>query len=594
MIATIADPQSLRTTEYGPVVGFLARKKVHGWKGIPYAAPPVGAFRWRAPRPPSSWRAPLVATAYGHMAPQYAGLLAPVSKKLHGQIVGDEDCLTLNIFAPAWNQHDVPAAQKRRPVMVWIHGGGNAVGTAASYDSLMNYAADHQIIVVSINYRLGILGWFRIPGAETISAYSVEERSGNFGSLDIIYALKWIKANISVFGGSPDNVTIFGESAGGQHVLTLLVSPLAAGLFHRAIAQSPVADTYSMEEAINQNDSPLQSVGSSSAAIISTLAARSVQLTALLDGPEEPTKAERCLDYLRSLHATDLLTCFTPGSAGIYLSPRPIRDGVVLPLDPLSQVFASGNWNRVPVIIGNNRDEYRTFLADKPEYSKLLVGGIPLLTDREKYISESNFLSKLWRAVNVDEIITAMAVGGHTEAWSYQFNWDEAPKIPFIRPDILLGAAHGMEMAFVFGDKTGEFDVFKINSVFNKKSRHFVASEMSYSWVSFATDGHPSLLSGDTWFRYAQGPLKSATLIFDSEADGGIRMETLCITVDDLKQRLFTDKTQSVSQKCSLYARAFIWSPLFHRWGSANEYLAIKVGDQYLPPASQFRPRNEI
>lgn len=594
MIATIADPQSLRTTEYGPVVGFRARKKVHGWKGIPYAAPPVGALRWRAPQPPRSWREPLVATAYGHMAPQYAGLLAPVSKKLHGQIVGDEDCLTLNVFAPAWSQREVPAAQKRRPVMVWIHGGGNAVGTAASYDSLMNYAAEHQIVVVSVNYRLGILGWFRISGAESISAYSVEERSGNFGSLDIIYALKWIKANISAFGGSPDNVTIFGESAGGQHVLTLLVSPLAAGLFHRAIAQSPVADTCSLDEAVNQNDSPLQSVGSSSAAIISALAARSAQLTALLDGPEDSTKPERCLDYLRSLHATDLLRCFTPGTAGIYLSPRPIRDGVVLPLDPLSKVFASGKWNRVPVIIGNNRDEYRTFLADKPEYSKLLIGGIPLLIDKKRYVSESNLLSKLWRAVNVDEILTAMAVGGHTEAWSYQFNWDEAPKIPFIRPDILLGAAHGMEMAFVFGDKTGEFDVFKINSVFNKKGRHFLASEMSYSWISFATDGRPSLLSGDTWFRYAQGPLKSATLIFDSEADGGIRIETLCITVGDLKQRLFTDNTKSVNEKCSLYARAFIWSPLFHRWGSTKEYLAIKVGEQFLPPISQFRPRNEI
>ncbi|UZZ09528.1 carboxylesterase family protein [Ectopseudomonas mendocina] len=590
------DPKSLRITNSGPVVGSLERGNVHSWKGIPYANPPTGSLRWRAPQPITPWQEVREALTYGHMAPQYAGLLAPVPKHLHGEIVGDEDCLTLNVFAPSWGQADVPTGQVLRPVMVWIHGGGNAVGTSASYDVLMNYASENGIVVVSVNYRLGILGWFCFRGFQDIPDYSPEEWSGNFGTLDIICALRWIKNNISVFGGNPENITIFGESAGAQNVLTLLVSPLAAGLFHRAIAQSPVAESCSIEEAVNLNQSPLPSVNNSSSKVIADFISVSLRKNLTEHGCEMSfrDRPEELMDFLRSLSVRELLGGFTPGSAGIYLSPRPVRDGVVIPLEDLKETFASGKWNRVPVIIGSNRDEYRTFLADKPEYSRLLFGKAPILKDRKLYVAESNFLSSVWRAIHVDEIADAMIAGGHQDVWSYRFDWDEAPAIPFVRPDILLGAAHAMEMSFAFGDVSGEFDIFGVNTPFNKRSRCKLARQMSSAWVSFATNGVPIISVGDGWRRHYESLFGSTSLVFDSKKDGGIRMESLRVTVGELKKQLFDGGKLSPLTCCSIYAKAFLWAPVFHRRGSVEEFEVLRVQHKCAESAEYFRPKMEI
>jgi para-nitrobenzyl esterase len=200
------------------------------------------------------------------MAPQYAGLLAPVPARLHGTVIGNEDCLTLNIFAPGEAR-----AARRRPVMVWIHGGANAAGTSATYDAARNYSAHDGIVVVTVNYRLGVLGWFCHPALIEADQATPEERSGNFGTLDLIAALRWVRENIAHFGGNPDCVTIFGESAGAQNVLTLLASPLATKLFHRAIAQSPVVDTFDAREATERNDSPLESFRTSSREVAARL-----------------------------------------------------------------------------------------------------------------------------------------------------------------------------------------------------------------------------------------------------------------------------------------------------------------------------------
>jgi len=174
------------------------------------------------------------------------------------------------------------------------------------------------------------------------------------------------------------------------------------------------------------------------------------------------------------------------GTAGMYLTPRPIRDGIVLPKQPLPDLFRSGAWNRVPVILGSNRDEYRAFIADKPEHAWLLPGKLPVLRNRAEYLSESGFLSKLWRAIHVDEPADALLASGHSEVWTYQFDWDEAPAVPVLRPDLLFGAAHGMEMPFAFRDIRGEQDLFKVNTPFNRAERAAVAEAMGDAWASFA------------------------------------------------------------------------------------------------------------
>ena len=231
----IAAPSSVRTTPAGEMIGFQGKHGAHSWLGIPYALPPVMQLRWKAPRPAGYWKGRRERLNYGSQCVQRS-IASP------GQdIIGDEDCLTLNIWAPTFGPTTVPKDDERLPVMFWIHGGGNSIGSGGSdisaiYDgSLM--ATEYKVIVVTINYRLGHLGWFTHSALRDAGS-STESASGNFGTLDIIAALVWVQNNISYFGGDPGNVTIFGESAGGTDVLTMLASPLASGMFQKAIVQS--------------------------------------------------------------------------------------------------------------------------------------------------------------------------------------------------------------------------------------------------------------------------------------------------------------------------------------------------------------------
>lgn len=589
-------PDTRRRVAGGELIGSREADGTHAWRGIRYAKPPVGALRWRAPQPAPAWKGVLEALEHGPMATQFGGLLAPVAAKLHGCIVGDEDCLSLNVFAPAWTPEAVPAAEGRRPVMVWIHGGANAVGTAASYDVVRNYAAHDEMVVVTVNYRLGVLGWFNHPALHEADAATSEERSGNFGTLDLIAALHWVRNNIAAFGGDPGCVTIFGESAGGQNVLTLLASPLAAGLFHRAIAQSPMAETFSVREATERNDSPLESRRTSSQEIAARLwtAASGAPDANTADQTLRAMPATELAGWLRSLAPKELLSVFKPGSVGICLSPRPIRDGVVLPHESLSEVFRRGAWNRVPVILGSNRDEYRTFLADKPEHVRLLFGKLPLLRDPAEYIRESDFQSQAWRSLHVEEPADAMLAGGHGDVWTYRFDWDEAPAIPFVRPDILLGAAHGMEMAFAFRDTVGELDIFGVNTPFNRSGREAVARAMGDAWTSFARDGKPTLPGGASWERRTRSA-SPETLLIDSPAGGGLRMARLRQDIAQVKQSLrLSTQVRSGVARCRIYARVFLWSPLFSGNGSEEEYAAWAREFGCTQPASAFRPVTEV
>ena len=560
MSARFAEPATLRRIEGGDVVGSLEADGTFAWRGLRYAAPPLRELRWRAPQPAAPWQGTLQALEPGAMAPQIGGLLAPVPRSQFGQVVGSEDCLWLNVHAPR--------DAERRPVMVWLHGGGNAVGTAASYDVARNLAAEDGVVVVTVNHRLGVLGWFTHPDLQ--AGATAEERSGNFALLDMVAALRWVQHNIEAFGGDPGRVTIFGESAGGQNVLLLLASPLARGLFHRAIAQSPVAETFALDAAIHGADSP-----------IASRRAGALPVAHRVKAPSRDAAA-----YLRSLPPATLIGAYTAGSVGIYLSPRPARDGVTLPRAPLPEVFASGDWNRVPVILGSNRDEMRTFLVDKPEHANLLFGALPLLKDRAAYLAETTFQSRAWRALHVDAIADAMLAGGHADVWTYRFDWDEAPRIPGLRPDLSLGAAHAMEMPFVFRDRAGMFDLFKVNTPFNRRGRMELVQAMGDAWTGFARDGTP----GAAWARRTAA---GNGLVFDTRTDGGVRMAPLRDTVAAIKQDLH-DAPLSAALRAAIYARLFLWSPLFEGHGSQAEYHAWAAAAGVAQPADAHRPAIEV
>lgn len=589
-----ADPASLRRLTSGELIGSRESDGTHAWRGIRYAAAPVGALRWRAPQPPAPWAGRYEALAHGPIAPQVGGLLAPVPPAQHGQVVGEEDCLFLNVFAPACAPEAVPQGTERRPVMVWIHGGANSVGSASSYDVARKLAAHDGVVVVTLNYRLGVLGWFCHPALRQEDGLSAEERSGNFGLLDLVAGLRWVQEHIGAFGGDASRVTIFGESAGGQNVLLLLASPLAAGLFHRAIAQSPVAESFSLDEAVHGTDSPLDSRRCGALEVAARVwhgAGRSADARsaheALAALPPQDVAA-----FLRTLTPAQLIAAYARCSVGIYLAPRPARDGVTLPVAPLNEVFGSGHWNRVPVILGSNRDEVRTFLADKPEHVRLLFGALPLMHDRAAYLAQSRYQSDAWRAVHVDAPADAMLAGGHAEVWTYRFDWDEAPAIPFIRPDLLLGAAHAMEMPFVFRDIDGEFDLFKVNTPFNRAGREQVSQALAGAWTALARDGEPVLPGGERWARRTPGP-QPDSLQVDSARDGGLRMATLRSDMATIKTRLL-DSDLPAALRCRIYARLFLWSPLYPGFGSFDEYAqwCERLGSR--EPAQSHRPAMEI
>jgi len=223
---------SLRTLAAGEVVGVDGLHGDHAWLGMRFAQPPAGELRWRAPQPPKPWEGRFEAVRPGPRCPQLGSALDGVEV---GALIGAEDCLTLNVYAPAFAPDAVPTGGARLPVLLWIHGGGNTIGTAGFYDG-SGIASSQDVVVVMVNYRLGPLGWLR--HAALREGVSPEEQSGNFGNLDHVGALVWVRENIGAFGGDPDNVTILGESAGGHDVLALLISPTSRGLFHRAIVQS--------------------------------------------------------------------------------------------------------------------------------------------------------------------------------------------------------------------------------------------------------------------------------------------------------------------------------------------------------------------
>ncbi|HAT29602.1 MAG TPA: carboxylesterase [Janthinobacterium sp.] len=559
--APVADPDALRATPLGPLVGFADQRGTHAWLGIAYAQPPVGSLRWKAPRAPLAWREPKAALAYGPIAMQFAGETIGAPESTWGSIVGSEDCLTLNVRAPRMTP--VEARLARLPVMVWIHGGGNTVGTAAAYPVLRNLAGHDQVLVVSLNYRLGIFGWFSL--AELASdGDTPEDRSGNFGTLDIIAALNWVRQNIASFGGDPDNVTVFGESAGALNVYSLLASPLAKGLFHKAIAQSPLTLSNTVEQARSGH-----ALGS----------------RALLE-------RWRCApDALRARPAAELLAAIVPGPLGFYDTPQLLRDGVVLPLAPMQELFTdTKRYNAVPLIIGSNRDEYKLFMAKNPEFVRMVFGKVPLIRDRAAYERYARYMSDLWKAACVDQQAASMVASGNADVWVYRFDWDEHPDLPFIHPPVLLGANHALEMAFVMRDVDGELDPFRCVSKSNRAGRQQVSDAMGDYWTSFARHGAPKAGAAlPAWRRWRNQADADKLMLFDSDAGGGVRMDRLQLDPEALGRALDADPAFQPQERVKLYARMFRWSA-FVEPISAAQFSSFARRHGQDRGADEFRP----
>jgi para-nitrobenzyl esterase len=326
------------TTSYGPVRGFAPDENTWQWRGIPYAAPPVGDLRWTPPQAPTAWTEAREAVAYGDQAaqnPTYA---------LFGEGGVSEDCLYLNVTAP----RDAEGL----PVMVWFHGGEFSVLTAntSNYNNPLALPTK-DVVVVTVNHRLGIFGYFAHP---LLTAESDQNISGNYGQLDLIAALEWVQANIENFGGNPENVTIFGESGGGGKVLSLLASPLAAGLFHKAACQSGTADT---TDIVIRPFDTLAAAEAEGARIIGLLNAEDTIEVATLDEMRDlPWRT--IASTLTQYDGTEDDARFCPTVDTSEANPS----GHYLP-DTMETIYAAGDQNDVPLIIGANEGDYPTLTA---------------------------------------------------------------------------------------------------------------------------------------------------------------------------------------------------------------------------------------
>ena len=219
--------ETLRITNNAEIIGTVDSLGVYKWLGIPYAEKPINNFRWRATRELKNYDKKYEAVSFAEPCVQFQSSLTNNGLVKPGAVVGSEDCLYLNIYSPAFSKNSILNDNIKLPVMVWIHGGGNTTGMPSEYNPEV-FVRSEEIIFVSIAYRLGIFGWLSHP---ELREQEGEDSSSNFGLLDQIMALKWIKENIQFFGGDPNNITIFGESAGGHNVTALFASPLAEGLF---------------------------------------------------------------------------------------------------------------------------------------------------------------------------------------------------------------------------------------------------------------------------------------------------------------------------------------------------------------------------
>jgi para-nitrobenzyl esterase len=516
-----ADPASARSLPAGALVGFTGAYGSHVWQGVPFAEPPTGRRRWRSPQPLPAWTGVREAIGYGSPCPQLASPFAGIVDQEPGSFAGDEDCLYLNVYAPRMEPDALPTGGARLPVMVWLHGGGNSVGHASFYDG-GNLAQREKVVVVTVNYRLGPLGWFRHAALRAEAADAVEA-SGNFGNLDQIQALRWVRDNIAAFGGDPGNVTLFGESAGARDTL----------LFHRAIVQSGSARPLERDRAENFEDDP-SAPGSHNSS-------NEVAMRLLIERGEASDRSgarERLLQLEASelaalfyaASAEQLIAAYRPDQAeGIPDVPNVFGDGVVLPAgDPLAALARADGHARVPVVLGTNRDENKTFLFADPKLVKRWFGRVPRLRDPDYYDGLAAALSDAWKLSGADAPADALLASGFRDVWVYRWDWDEQPTLLGADLSRMIGAGHGFEIPFVFG----HYDLGpRGNIVFtdaNEPGRVELSAAMMSYWAEFARSGDPGRGGAGAlpaWTRWQQrGDPAVRTMLLDTTAGGGMRM----------------------------------------------------------------------
>ncbi|MEX1032088.1 MAG: carboxylesterase family protein [Cellvibrionaceae bacterium] len=566
--AAPVDP-TRRVISQGTLTGTVQSNGSYAWLGIPYAQPPVGELRWQLPQPPEPWGKPFQATENIQPCPQFASNLTEGVDDPDGDgIVGSEDCLYLSVYAPSDVSADNPL-----PVMYWIFGGGNNSGYAGDYNG-GNLAESEDVIVATVNYRLGTLGWFIHPAIIPEGA-SGAAASGNWSTVDTIRGLEWVRDNIASFGGDPNNVTIFGESAGGGNVMSLVTSPMAEGLFHRAIVESGGVGTTPLAQGIYLTDQEPAGHMHSSKEIINKILIRDGEAANREEaiGLQQTMSDAAIRELLYSQPAADFLKLYNPTGARNYPAPKKFRDGTVFVETPPMEQLAAGDYNQVPIILGTNRDERRIYMYRDPQW-------VPVLKeDPDEYIRVAKYPSDAWKLRGVDDLARIMQPVQGDNVYAYRFDWDEEATYEGIDLAVGIGAGHSVEMAFVFGDwNVGFVPPEMMYDPSRTDSRDALSDSMMSYWANFAYTGAPG--KGRDGQQVEWQPWQNATgepkmLVLDTEQDGGIRMSTEEVTAESIKMEFLADEFSSRENRCNVYRATFAGMGEFDR----EEYAGMGCDD---------------
>ena len=547
--APTADIKTLRHIETGDIVGSITSPAgAYQWAAIPYAAPPVGELRWRAPRPAAAWEGQREALDRNVRCIQRART-ADIYDDL-GALVGSEDCLVLNVWSPAFAADKLPTGDERLPVMFFIHGGSNVWGYGGQYDG-QYLATRHNIIMVSINYRLGPFGWFA-HSALRETALSGPDQSANFATLDMIAALKWVQRNISSFGGDPDRVTIFGESAGGHDVASLIALPRAQGLFKGAIIQSGYFTSQSLEVAENGVPEGSGWTYKGARAVVEKL------------NPPQGLSGPDLAAFMRDASAKDVYIASQEAEGNEPGAPLIIADNVVLKAPSLEAALDNPGFPIVPVITGTNRDETKLFNITNKKLVKKLFGVLPRPRNANGYALQAEYESAIWRARSVDTQARRLKAAGDSALYAYRFDWDDEGSFLGTDFSLLLGAGHAMELPFVFNG----FATFPVGGgrIFPEdmaKEREELSRAMMSYWAAFATNGAPGRgMNNDLPEWRVWGADQDRLMILDTASDGGVRMSSEEISVESVLNSLIQDtRFSSLKEKCMALLGVKGWFP---------------------------------
>ena len=532
-------------TSSGSIQGYVENKVIN-FDDIPYASPPVGLLRWKAPRELIAKNNIIYKKNGNHCVQEPSSMGGAPGSEI---FTGTEDCLYLDVKVPK------QSSPQLLPVMFWIHGGGNTSGLKDIYN-FSKMVNRHDVIVVTINYRLGAFGWFTHPAIQ--DQHEGIDKSSNFGTLDIIEALKWVKNNIEFFGGDPNNITIFGESAGGHNVLSLIVAPQAKGLFHKAISQSGYTTSVSKKHAyINQLDNP-------------TFNHTSNEVVKRLIPNSEKISLRELNKELYSLTAKEFFSDYYDKSN--LEVPLLTNDGIVIPEIGLENALKDSKYiQNIPFMAGSNRDEVKLWIAAAEYFVELdfsLIGSI-LGIPRVKLKNEASFeafnyyRSEAWKIRGVIEPISSLNIAGNLNTYAYRYDWDDHRRLFIADFKKLIGASHGTEIPLITGnnDIVGDYGFLIYPS---GPSKRFLSKNMMLLWSNFAKNGAPGVsTNGIEWLSY-NSLEETNFLILDNKRN--MKIANLYTSYKELIEQLNYDARVNELERCVILYQmgTFVGNDIFN------------------------------